>query len=56
MKFYGAVTVEDPILFATDSPWAGQKEFVEILKHMPLTEEEKEKIFSDNACSLLGIK
>ena len=46
----------DKILFATDSPWAGQKEFVEILKHMPLAEEEKEKIFSDNACSLLGIK
>lgn len=45
----------DKILFATDSPWAGQKEFVEVLKNMPLTEEEKEKIFAGNACRLLGM-
>lgn len=45
----------DKILFATDSPWGGQKEFVEILSNMPLTEEEKEMIFSKNACKLLNL-
>ena len=46
----------DKILFATDSPWAGQKEFVEVLSKMPLSEEEKEQIFSKNACRLLKLK
>ena len=44
----------DKILFATDSPWAGQKEFVALLQKMPLTEEEKEQILGGNACRLLG--
>ena len=43
----------DKILFATDSPWGGQKEFVEILSDMPLTSEEMELIFSGNARRLL---
>lgn len=30
----------DRIVFGTDSPWADQKKFVEILKEMPLEEEE----------------
>lgn len=45
----------DKILFATDSPWSGQKEFIEILRKMPLTDEEREKIFAGNACRLLGL-
>lgn len=45
----------DRILFGTDSPWAGQKNFVELLKAMPLTEEEKQKIFAENAKELLGL-
>lgn len=45
----------DKILFATDSPWGGQKEFVEILTEMPLTLVEKAKIFAGNACRLLDI-
>ena len=45
----------DKILFATDSPWAGQKEFIELLSGMPLTEEVKDQIFYKNACSLLAI-
>lgn len=45
----------DKILFATDSPWGAQKEFVEILSAMPLASEEKEMIFSGNACRLLDI-
>lgn len=45
----------DKILFATDSPWAGQKEYVEYMKRMKLTEEEREKIFWKNAADLLKI-
>ncbi len=51
VKNHGA----DRILFATDSPWSGQKEFIRILREMPLTEEDREKIFGGNACKLLGI-
>lgn len=43
----------DKVLFATDSPWGGQKEFVEYLRNMPLSEEEKENIFDKNARKLL---
>lgn len=45
----------DRILFATDSPWGGQKETIENFLKMPLTEEEKERIFSVNALELLGM-
>ena len=45
----------DRILFGTDSPWADQKNFVALLEHMTLTEEEKAAIFSENAKKLLGI-
>lgn len=44
----------DRILFATDSPWDGQKEDVSYLKAMKtLKDEEKEMIFEKNACMLL---
>lgn len=45
----------DKILFATDSPWAGQKEFIRIMNEMNLTEEERQKIYYKNACQLLGL-
>ncbi len=45
----------EKILFATDSPWAGQKEFVDYLRGLPLTEEEKQAILHDNAAKLLGM-
>lgn len=45
----------DRILFATDSPWAGQKEFVQYIKELPLTEEEQDRIFRFNALELLGL-
>lgn len=45
----------DKILFATDSPWGGQKESAEALKRMELTKEEKERILYKNASLLLGL-
>lgn len=51
IKNHGA----DKILFATDSPWKGQKEFIKLLSDMPLKPEEKDLIFSGNACRLLGL-
>lgn len=43
------------ILFATDSPWSGQKESVKYLQDMNLTAEEKELIFEENARKLLTL-
>lgn len=45
----------DKILFATDSPWESQKEYVKRLQNMPLTEAEKNQIFSENAARLLSL-
>lgn len=44
----------DKTLFATDSPWADQKKFVDILKSLDLTGDEKGKIFHLNAEKLLN--
>lgn len=51
LKKHGA----DKILFGTDSPWSGQKESVEKIESLPLTQEEKERILWKNAKELLGI-
>lgn len=45
----------DKILFATDSPWGGQKEFVKCMTDMPFTESEKQIILEGNAKRLLNI-
>lgn len=45
----------DRILFATDSPWSGQKETIDRVKALKLSEEEMEKIFCQNAKKLLNI-
>lgn len=45
----------DKILFASDSPWAGQKDFVEYFKKIPLTKEEQRIIGCENAKKLLGL-
>ncbi len=42
-------------LFGTDSPWSGQKESVERLRALPLTQEEKAAILGGNAQRLLQI-
>ncbi len=45
----------DKILFATDSPWSGQKEAVAYFSGMDLTEEEKRLILTENAKKLLTL-
>ena len=43
------------ILFATDSPWAGQKETLEYFRALPLSKDEKEQILWKNAARLLDL-
>lgn len=43
------------VLFATDSPWQGQKETVDAIRSLPLTDEEKELIFHKNAEKILNL-
>lgn len=45
----------DRVLFATDSPWRAQKEYIDLLNQMPLTDGEKEKILWKNAAEILQI-
>ena len=45
----------DWVLFATDSPWSGQKESIDWINACDLDDETKEKIFYKNAKKLLGI-
>ncbi len=45
----------DRVLFATDSPWMDQKEYVRLFASLPLTEREREQILHENAEKLLGL-
>lgn len=51
IKNHGA----DRILFATDSPWGGQKKTLDHVRSLPLTEEEMECILYRNASELLKL-
>ncbi len=46
----------DKILFATDSPWEEQKDYIEKIETMALTDEEKALILGGNAASLLNLR
>ena len=46
----------DRILFATDSPWKSQGEYLGIFESLPLSEGEKEKILHENAERILSVK
>ena len=46
----------DRTLFATDSPWGGQKETLEYLGKLDFTEEELDWILYLNAMELLGMR
>ena len=45
----------DRILFASDTPWSGIKEDVDIIRSFGLDKTTEQKIFCDNAKLLLGI-
>lgn len=45
----------DKILFATDSPWQAQKDYVERLRSAGLTHKEQEMVLGQNAAALLKI-
>ncbi|MGM9649360.1 MAG: amidohydrolase family protein [Butyricicoccaceae bacterium] len=45
----------DKILFATDSPWGGQEQYLELVRALELTEDEKRMILGGNAQKLLKI-
>lgn len=44
------------ILFATDSPWGGQKETLEKFLELPLDKNVQDNILYKNACNLLNLK
>lgn len=50
-KAHGA----DKVLFASDSPWGDPGKDIATINNIPLTEEEKEKVFWKNSALLLGI-
>ncbi|RKM62624.1 metal-dependent hydrolase [Butyrivibrio sp. XB500-5] len=43
------------ILFGSDSPWSSQKESTEYIKSLGFSDDDLEKIMSDNARDLLGL-
>lgn len=45
----------DKILFASDSPWADQAQYIDIIKSFGFSKEDEEKIFYKNAEGILGI-
>ena len=51
VKTFGA----EKILFGTDSPWSSQKESIDFIKNLPLSDVEKNKILGDNAEKLLTL-
>lgn len=43
------------ILFATDSPWRDAKEYIKIIKSLPLSETERDAILGKNCAELLRL-
>lgn len=46
----------DKILFATDSPWSSQKDYVEWMNRIALSEEERSQIFAENAKKIVELE
>lgn len=44
----------DKVLFATDSPWADQKKFVDLLRSFGFSQNDLDKIFYENAKKILA--
>ncbi|MCD6413480.1 MAG: amidohydrolase family protein [Elusimicrobia bacterium] len=55
-RFYQIIKKHSPdrILFGTDAPWGNQSEDAGAVRKLSIAAELKEKIFSENALSLLG--
>lgn len=51
VKIFGA----EKILFGTDSPWTSAEESINFIKKIPIGEDEKNKIFYENAKKLLSL-
>ena len=51
VKTFGA----EKILFGTDSPWSSQKESIDFIKNLPLSDADKNKILGENAAKLLTL-
>lgn len=51
VKVFGA----ERILFGTDSPWGDQAKSVEVIRALPLSQEEKDAILGGNAAKLLKL-
>lgn len=45
----------DKILFGSDSPWTAQRESIDFINNLPISDSEKCKIFSENANALLEL-
>lgn len=43
------------ILFGSDSPWSSQKESIEAVERLPISEADRKKILGENAEALLGL-
>lgn len=52
MKLFKAFGV-DRILFGTDSPWSSGRESVDFIKHLPISDDDRNKILGYNAEKLL---
>lgn len=46
----------DRILYGSDCPWSNPHEEIRLIERLPLSDSEKEQIFSANAMELLGLK
>ena len=46
----------DKILFATDSPWSSQEEYIAFVEESGLDTGEKDKVFYENAATLLKLE
>ncbi len=51
VKAHGA----DKILFGSDAPWSNAEQELDVLRSLPLSQDEKEAILHKNAARLLGI-
>ena len=46
---------KDKILFATDSPWSDVRKGIEIMRNLPISQQEQENLFANNAKKLLSL-